>query len=413
MADAIVTHAEIRKYDLSKLEEFPGNPREISPTALAGLSESLTELTLLEMPIINVFGGKQRIVGGHQRVKALRAQGVKFADCVTVEFDDAEEMAANLVLNNPAIRGDFDPRKAMPTLDALLAQLPKPGFMGFDVLAKELREQAERLGSLVPTQAQDATAGTDTKDLPDSKPGKVYQLGKHRLYCGGFNDADSFKLFGKKRAQACVTDPPYNVAYEQAVTGVTIANDDLTDEAWSDFLAGLCSLIVGRVDGPCYLFMSSKEIPSLQAAWETAGGAAPRWLVWAKDRFTLSRGDYHHAYEPVMYGARQGVALALPATPRTNVLEFAKPHVNALHPTQKPVELIRALVEDASTQGQIVFDPFVGSGTTLVVCEELGRICYACEQSPAYCDVVRKRWSEQMQGVGDWRKNTPPIKKGG
>jgi DNA modification methylase len=135
-----------------------------------------------------------------------------------------------------------------------------------------------------------------------------------------------------------------------------------------------------------------------------------RWLFWAKDRFTLGRGDYHHMHEPCLFGARQGVAVKISAQ-YTNVLEYPKPQTNELHPTQKPVELIRDIVLASTDTNDIVFDPFAGSGTTLVVCEEQRRTCYAVEISPKHCDTIRKRWAEQVHGPDcDWRVLTKATK---
>lgn len=408
MTATISTAAEVQKFRLDELEEFPGNPRQISELATRGLGESLKGLGLLEMPIVNVRDGKKRIVGGHQRIKLLRSQGVTHADCVVVRYDIAAEMAANLSLNNPSIRGDFDVRAAVPIIDQIVAQLPKPDHMGFDVLQRELREQAERLGPLVPTTAENAAP--EVVGEPISEAGKVYALGKHRLYCGSFEDVAKL---GWPKSAACITDPPYGVAYEQAATGETLENDDLEGEAWTQFLDSACQTILKQTDGPCFVFMSSKEIPALQAAWERAKGVVHRWLIWAKDRFTLGRGDYHHMHEPCLYGYRKGSFGEIESM-RTNVLEFPKPQTNELHPTQKPVVLIGALMEDATKKGQRVFDPFVGSGTTLVVAEELGRVCFACEVDRKHVDTVRKRWAEQTNGSGcEWQKLTPAVKAKG
>lgn len=405
--EAIAT--TVQKFALADLEDAPYNPRQITAEAMQGLRESLGGLGLLEMPIVNVHGGAKRIVGGHQRVKALRAQGIKYADCVVVAFNDVTEMSANIALNNPAIRGEFDVRKAVPMLDALMKNQPSPNYMGFDPLSTELHAMAERLGPLLPPSSATDGAESDASQPVDSKANTLYVLGRHRLYCG---DASALpKLFGKKRADACITDPPYGVSYEQASTGETLQNDDLQGEGWKTFIDAAVRSILKCTNGPCFVFMSSKEIPSLEQAWREAGGVLHRWLFWAKDRFTLGRGDYHHMHEPCLFGAHQGTATVVHPQLK-NVLEFPKPQVNDLHPTQKPVELIRMLVNVSTEKGALVLDPFAGSGTTLVVCEELGRACYAVELDAKHCDTIRRRWAEQVHGTGcDWRALTKPTKK--
>lgn len=408
MTATIASTAKVQKFALKDLEPAPYNPRQITPEAMKGLRESLTGLGLLEVPIVNVHGGGKRIVGGHQRVKALLAEGRTHADCIVVEFDPTQEMAANIALNNPAIRGEFDVRAAIPTLDALVKSGASENYMGFGALAHDLHEMADRLGPVVaPSAASDAQAEAPAE--VDSKPGTVYVLGRHRLLCG--DSANVAKLFGKKKADVCITDPPYGVAYEQDSTGDTLQNDDLQGEAWTKFLDAACQTILARTTGACFVFMSSKEIPALDAAWSEAGGVRHRWLFWAKDRFTLGRGDYHHMHEPCLFGSRLSADVEIEGA-LTNVLEFPKPQTNDLHPTQKPVELIRVLVTASTQPGALVFDPFAGSGTTLAVCEEQGRSCYAVEIEPKHCDTIRRRWAEQVHGPScDWKALTPPTKK--
>jgi len=399
---AVQTQIETKKFRLADLEAAAYNPREISEPAMRGLRESLDDLGLLEMIVVNVKRDPPRVISGHQRRDVLMAAGVTHADCVVVHMDDAAEMSANLSMNNPAIRGTWDVRAALPVLDSVEAALPDPTAMGFESLAQDLRTQAARLDALAAPRAENAVG--ESSGPPKSEPGVVYTLGRHRLLCGDFRGLSSLV---KKKATACITDPPYNVAYESA-SGETIEGDDQKPEEWSTFLKDLCELILRKTTGLCYVFMSSQEMPALERTWEASGGVAMRWLFWVKDRFTLGRGDYHHMHEPILHGAKEGATWYVPDTRRTNVLEFPKPTANDMHPTQKPVELIEALMLDATDARQIVLDPFVGSGTTLSVAEQLQRVCYAAELDPRYCDVTRRRWAEQVHGVGaDWEELTP------
>jgi DNA modification methylase len=153
--------------------------------------------------------------------------------------------------------------------------------------------------------------------------------------------------------------------------------------------------------------MASREIPALARAWEASGGQVLRWAYWVKSSFTLGRGDYHHQHEPILFGCRAG------STFKTDreVWEFPKPSVNELHPTQKPVDMIRALMDESTKPGELVLEPFAGSGTTLAVAQASGRVCYASEIDPRFVDVIRKRGAEQIHGQGcDWQKLTPGKK---
>lgn len=393
----------VRRLRLSNLSAASYNPRVIADDAFRGLRESLTRFGMLEMPVVNVIEGEFRLVSGHQRVSALLAEGVEFADCLLVKLTAEQEKIANLTMNNPAIRGRFDPLKAIDQLPALADSLPTPDFAKFDSLIADLRAKADQMTATTGAEAAEQT--DKPKGKPKSKAGNLYRLGKHLLYCGDFQDGVKL-LLGKKKAKACITDPPYNVDYESAA-GVSIANDAMSPDEWATFVSKISTTILATITGPAFVFMSSKEVPSLARAWQGANGAVVRWLWWVKDRFTLGRGDYHHQHEPCLLGHRQGASPELfPGL--TSVLEFPKPASNTLHPTQKPIALIRALMESCTNGNDVVFDPFLGSGTTLVVAEEIGRVCVGSELSPEFCDAIRKRWAEQAHGNdADWVKLTP------
>jgi len=140
-----------------------------------------------------------------------------------------------------------------------------------------------------------------------------------------------------------------------------------------------------------------------------------RWMAWVKDNPSVSSFrtvDFHSQFEWILFGTRAGADVYLPETPRTNLINHPKPSANKLHPTQKPVEIISQFIEDATEEGEIVFDPFGGSGTTLVACEAMKRACIMCEISPGFVDTIRKRWAEQVHGEGcSWETLTRPTGK--
>lgn len=394
---------EVKKLRLSDVSKAEYNPRKLSDEARKGLQESLQLFGVLDMPVVNAHGGSLRLVGGHQRYDALVADGFEFADCVVVDFDEDTEKLANLTLNNPAIQGRFT-KDALPLLEGF--DIPEADVAGFSALQDDLKtkaEYAEKNDRWTKQKALDTNRGVDDDAAePDSVSGTVYKLGEHRLFCGACQDGIA-RLLRKKQAQCCITDPPYNVSYSEA-----IENDDMSKEEWREFVDMFCSLILSRTDGPCYVFMSSSELPALDEFWRANNGSVERVLWWIKDRFTLGRSDYRHQHEPILYGWRNGLAPAPPANPRTNALQFPRPASSPLHPTMKPVDLVRILMEDATSARDLVIEPFAGSGTTLVVAEELGRVCYATELSPAHCDSVRWRWATMLHGEDcDWRALTP------
>ena len=216
-------------------------------------------------------------------------------------------------------------------------------------------------------------------------------------------------LFGKKKAHVCITDPPYNVDYEnyywQGIDG-----DRMNEDVWVMFLTATCKLILSITKGPSYVFCATRFLPELFESWVLNKGEVHRWIIWAKDAWNLSQADYMHQLDFLLYGGRAGVALPKPTRVGTNVFEFPKPKVNALHPCQKPVELIAQIIEDSTAPGQIIFDPFGGSGTTLVAAEDLERVCFMAEVSPMHCDTIRMRWADQVHEEGcDWVGLTPAL----
>jgi DNA modification methylase len=180
-------------------------------------------------------------------------------------------------------------------------------------------------------------------------------------------------------------DLPYNVNYAgKNAKQMKIANDNLGD-GFRDFLLAACQCMVNASRGPLYVCMSSSELHRLYAAFSEAGGHWSTYIVWVKNTFTLGRSDYQRQYEPILYGwcgdRNQG-----------DVWFIDKPHANDLHPTMKPVELVERAIENSSRRGNLVLDPFAGSGSTVIACENLGRKARVIELDPGYADVIVRRW---------------------
>ncbi len=197
------------------------------------------------------------------------------------------------------------------------------------------------------------------------------------------------------------TDPPYNVQYAQpAGTGTgprrvrRIANDNL-GEGFAAFLYTACSNLLQATRGAIYICMSSSELHTLHQAFVTAGGHWSTFLIWAKDRFTLGRSDYQRQYEPILYGWKAGQEHFWCGARNQGDIWFCdKPRRNDLHPTMKPVALIERALENSSRNGEIVLDPFGGSGSTLIACEKLQRQGRLMELEPRYVDVIVQRWQQ-------------------
>jgi hypothetical protein len=382
------TAPEIRNLPLSDLENAEYNPRLMAAGAMQGLRQSLSAYGVLELPVVNIQDGKMRIISGHQRVQAMREEGVTDIDCVVVEFDEATEMAANITMNNPAIQGTYDPIQVLPTLREIEADLPHADMMGFEETAAGLRKKADRLQVGSRRLAVDDVDKAPT--VIESQVGTVYQLGEHRLFCGDLRDVP-LEFFPEQGFHATVTQIP------------DLKKEDHSQ--WLICLEAFLSRVLDMTFGPCYLFVGKEDwLPFCETAWESAGGALHRWLVWGYASGERPVSDYRNQLTFVMYGARAGEKIQPPKNRRGNVV---------IHPKvgdATPVSLVRDLLEDSTEVGDAVLDLRAGVGTTLVVGEETGRICYACEASPRLCDMIRRRWAAQKyDDATDWAEKTPSI----
>lgn len=252
-------------------------------------------------------------------------------------------------------------------------------------------------------------------DVPDvaaprAKKGDIWQLGRHRLLCGDATVVtDIEKLMDGKKADMVFTDPPYNVNYGasmkdtlrkkdgQKSAGRTIMNDNLGDN-FKQFLTDACANIVNFCKGAIYICMSSSELHTLYNSFVESGGKWSTFIIWAKNTFTLGRSDYQRQYEPILYGWPQGAKhYWCGDRDQSDIWEYNKPKVNDLHPTMKPIELVARAIKNSSKANDIVADFFGGSGSTLIACEQLNRVCYMSELDPKFCDVILTRW-ENLTG---------------
>lgn len=281
--------------------------------------------------------------------------------------------------------------------DFALEQLPE---FGIDTLPHATPE-----GELVDQEVPDAEQ-VETR----CKHGDIWQLGRHRLLCGDATVVtDMEKLMDGKKADMVFTDPPYNVNYGatmkdtlrkkdgQKSAGRTIMNDNLGDN-FKQFLTDACANIVNFCKGAIYICMSSSELHTLYNSFVESGGKWSTFIIWAKNTFTLGRSDYQRQYEPILYGWPQGAKhYWCGDRDQADVWEYNKPQVNDLHPTMKPLELVARAIKNSSQANDIVADFFGGSGSTLIACEQLNRVCYMSELDPKFCDVILTRW-ENLTG---------------
>jgi DNA modification methylase len=270
---------------------------------------------------------------------------------------------------------------------------------------------SEELDDLLRDPEETHDGLTDEDVVPEAPetavtvPGDVWLLGEHRLLCGDATQMEAVeKVLVGGLADMVFCDPPYGVNYGQTMKDKLrgnkrrIANDNLGDD-FGPFLRDACTNILAVTKGAVYICMSSSALHTLHQAFTEAGGHWSTFVIWAKNVFTMGRSDYQRQYEPILYGWKEGTDhYWCGARDQGDVWFVKKPIVNDLHPTMKPVELVERALRNSSKSRDTVFDPFGGSGTTLIACEKTGRQAWLVELEPKYCDVIIRRWQAWTGG---------------
>lgn len=333
------------------------------------------------------------VVGGHQRLKVLLDMGITEVECVVIEMNEEKEKALNIALNK--ISGDWDKDK----LVLLIADLQGADFdvslTGFepaelDALFKDSLKDG--------IHEDDFDVDAELQKPAVTKQGDVWRLGQHRLVCGDSTKTDTFNLLMEgKLANLVVTDPPYNVNYEGSAG--KIKNDNMGNEAFYTFLLSAFqnTEVAMAKDASIYVFHADTEGLNFRKAFSDAGFYLSGTCIWKKQSLVLGRSPYQWQHEPVLFGwKKSGKHNWYADRKQTTIWEFEKPKKNADHPTMKPVALVAYPILNSSLSNCIVLDPFGGSGSTLIACEQTDRICYTIELDEKYCDVIVKRYIEQV-----------------
>ena len=386
---------ELHHWPVGKLIPYGRNPRK-NDHVIEQMAGAIQEFGF-RIPIIAKSTGD--VVDGHLRLKAALHLGLETVPVVLA--DDLTPMqikAFRILANRSATWADWDE-------DLLRLELEELQFDDFDLSLTGFDD--DELLEIMAGEETTAEGNTDEDAAPEvpvtpvSKSGDVWIMGQHRLLCGDSTDAASYDtLLGNERVAMIFQDPPYNVDYANTAkdklrgTNRPILNDNLGD-GFQDFLLAAFKPALARCNGAVYVAMSSSELDTLQAAFRAAGGKWSTFIIWAKNTFTLGRSDYQRQYEPILYGWPEGATRHWCGDrDQGDVWHFNKPRVNDLHPTMKPVELVERAIRNSSRPGDVVLDPFGGSGTTLIAAEKSGRQARLIELDPKYVDVIVRRWQE-------------------
>ncbi len=388
------THIE--RWPTARLVPYVRNARTHSDEQVAQIAASIVEFGFTN-PIL--AGSDGVIVAGHGRLAAAQKLGLDTVPVVVLDHLTPTQRRALIIADNRiAENAGWD--DAMLRIE--LQSLQEDGFnldiTGFD---------ADALAEIMAGEETTVDGQTDDDAVPDvpvtpiSRPGDVWELGNHRLVCGDATDPASYDaLMADAMADIVFTDPPYNVDYANSAKDKMrgkdrpILNDNLGD-GFYDFLLAALTPMLARCAGATYIAMSSSELDTLQQAFRAAGGKWSTFIIWAKNTFTLGRADYQRQYEPILYGWPEGQNRHWCGDrDQGDVWNIKKPQKNDLHPTMKPVELVERAIRNSSRPGDIVLDPFGGSGTTLIAAEKSGRSGWLIELDPKYVDVIVRRWQD-------------------
>ena len=385
---------KIEKIKIEKLNPAEYNPRkDLKPgdPEYEKLKNSILTFGYVEPVLWNKRTGN--IIGGHQRYKVLVELGEKEIDCVVVDMDSENEKALNIALNK--VSGDWDKDKLMLLIEDLQGVDFDVSLTGFDpaelddLFKDSLKDNIKE---------DDFDVEEELKKPAISKLGDLWLLGEHRLICGDSTNPKTYEdLMDGKLANLTITDPPYNVNYEG--TAGKIKNDNMEKEAFYDFLLSAFKGIesVMAKDASIYVFHADTEGLNFRKAFSDAGFYLSGTCIWKKQSLVLGRSPYQWQHEPVLFGwKKKGKHNWYSDRKQTTIWEFEKPKKNKDHPTMKPVALVAYPILNSSLTNCIVLDPFGGSGSTLIACEQTDRICHMIELDEKYTDVIVKRYIEQV-----------------
>ena len=387
---------KIEQWPTAKLLPYARNARTHSDEQVAQIAASIAEFGFTN-PIL--AGADGVIVAGHGRLAAAHKLGLALVPVVVLEHLSPTQRRALVIADNRiAENAGWDEAMLRIELVTLQDDDFDVSLTGFD---------ADALADLLADEDGNGDGETDDDAVPEitetpiSRPGDVWVLGGHRLLCGDSTKAECFEqLLQGSQVDMVFTDPPYNVNYANTAkdkmrgTNRAILNDNLGD-GFYDFLLAALTPTIANCRGGIYVAMSSSELDVLQSAFREAGGKWSTFVIWAKNTFTLGRSDYQRQYEPILYGWPEGATRHWCGDrDQSDVWQIKKPHKNDLHPTMKPVELVERAIRNSSRPGNVVLDPFGGSGTTLIAAEKSGRLARLIELDPKYVDVIVRRWQD-------------------
>ena len=386
------TTKEMQLVDINKLVPYVNNARTHSPEQITKLRSSLREFGFVNPVIID---RDFNVLAGHGRIEAAKAEGMTEVPCVFAdEMTEAQKKAYILADNRMALDAGWDEEMLRIELEALEELGYGLEYTGFD------DEELKALFSIT----DDPDVEDDDFDLTAAlekaafvEPGDVWHVGKHTLMCGDATDPEQVStLRGDAKANLMMTDPPYGVSFTSS-SGLTIKNDSMKNEEFYEFLLkAFINMRDHMAQGAAaYCFHADTEGLNFRQAFIDAGFHLAGVCIWVKNSLVLGRSDYQWQHEPVLYGFLQnGKHPWYSDRKQTTIWNYDKPKRNADHPTSKPLDLLSYPIGNSTQANAVVIDTFGGSGSTMMACEKMNRICYMMELDEKYASVILRRYVE-------------------
>lgn len=380
---------------ISEIKPFPKNYKEHPQSQVSKLCKSLRAFGWTKPVCVNING---EIVAGHGMVEAAKEEGYTHIPVLYVTFDENQTKAYVVADNRLSEIAETN----QDMLSELLSEISEiPDFdieaVGFTLDEIDLDLESKEV-------VEDEFNPDDVKEYR-CREGDLWQLGRHYLFVGDCTDEGNVKtLLQNNTVDILITDPPYGVDYSSKNEMLNsfdkgnhvqrpIQNDAI--ENYREFFGNFLKVIPFSDYNTLYIFMSGQELHNVRLAFDDTQIKWGDYLVWVKNDHVLGRKDYNSKHEFCVYGWKNHHKFYGDFS--TTILEFDKPVKSDLHPTMKPIPLFSKLIQDGSLPGMNVYDPFGGSGTSIMACEQLGRNCFSMELESYYANVILTHW-EQFTG---------------
>lgn len=388
---AMITTKEMQLVPIEKLVPYVNNARTHSPEQINKLRSSLREFGFINPVIIDRDYG---VIAGHGRILAAKEEGIKEIPCVFADhLTEAQKKAYIIADNRMAMDAGWDEELLRVEIEALQAEAFDLSLTGFDEkeLADFFQEDSE-------VEDDDFDVDGELKEPAVTQMGDVWTLGRHRLVCGDSTKEETYEvLMQGQKANLVLTDPPYNVNYEGAAG--KIKNDNMAGDKFYQFLLDAFTNMekVMANDASIYVFHADTEGLNFRKAFADAGFYLSGCCIWMKPSLVLGRSPYQWQHEPCLYGwKKKGKHQWYADRKQTTIWSFEKTKKNTDHPTMKPIPLLAYPIKNSTMSNTLVLDPFGGSGSTLIACEQTDRSCFTIELDEKFCDVIVKRYIEQV-----------------